>query len=141
MNVFPYFKQQMENHGTDAVDLDTDTIKCMLVNGYTYNAAHKYVSDLTGAVGASVIQRSGAITGVTLTISGNVVNFSHADVTLATVPTGHTVTQVVYYKDTGLDTSSVLICDVDQDNSSVALSVPTNGSDIVVHAPSGVFDL
>lgn len=33
------------------IDFDDATIKVALVRGYTYNAAHKFVSDVTGASG------------------------------------------------------------------------------------------
>ena len=36
------------------IDWDTATIKCSLLRGYTFSAAHKFVSDVTGAGGTLV---------------------------------------------------------------------------------------
>lgn len=64
---------------TGAVDMDTATIKAALVRGYTYNAAHVFVSDVTAASG--VFNGSGvALTSKTTT--GGV--FDAADVDLTT---------------------------------------------------------
>jgi hypothetical protein len=48
------------------IDWDTATIKVALVRGYTFNAAHKFVSDVTTASGV-LAATSGALTGKTVT--------------------------------------------------------------------------
>lgn len=37
------------------IDFDTGTIKALLLRGYTYSAAHKFVSDLTGGGGGTIV--------------------------------------------------------------------------------------
>lgn len=139
MNLFPHFKQVALDSGhADNVDLNTDTIKVALISGYTYDSADAYVSDAT-AGGATIIARSAALTSPTVTNG----TFDAADVTLSAVASGSTVTGILVYKDTGVDSSSVLIAHIDkQTDGSTAISTATNGSDIVVsfHA-SGIFDL
>jgi hypothetical protein len=48
------------------IDWDTATIKVALVRGYTFNAAHKFVSDVTTASGV-LAATSGALTSKTVT--------------------------------------------------------------------------
>lgn len=48
------------------IDYDTATIKVALVRGYTFSAAHKFVSDITGAGGA-LVATSGALASKTVT--------------------------------------------------------------------------
>jgi hypothetical protein len=43
-----------------SIDYDTASIKVSLVRGYTFNAAHKFVSDVTGA-GGTLVATSGAL--------------------------------------------------------------------------------
>ncbi|MFO0449944.1 MAG: hypothetical protein ACK52I_15000, partial [Pseudomonadota bacterium] len=45
------------------IDLDTAVLKAALLRGYTYNAAHTFVSDITGA-GGTLVSTSGALGGV-----------------------------------------------------------------------------
>lgn len=45
------FTAAREGFLTGAVDLDTATVKAALVRGYTFNAAHVFVSDVTTASG------------------------------------------------------------------------------------------
>lgn len=48
------------------IDLDTAAIKCSYVRGYTFSAAHKFVSDVTGA-GGTLNGTSAALTTVSVT--------------------------------------------------------------------------
>lgn len=48
------------------IDWDTAVIKAALVRGYTFNPAHKFVSQVTGA-GGVIAATSGALTGKTVT--------------------------------------------------------------------------
>lgn len=136
MNLFPYFKQMaLDSGATDNVDLNTDTIKVALIDGYTYDSTDKYISDL--ATG-TIVARSGALTSPTVTDG----TFDAADITVSAVASGHTLSDVIVYKDTGSDATSVVIAHIDQDGSAVALSLATNGSDVTVtFNASGIFDL
>lgn len=46
-----YFTPFTEGLLDGSIDLDTATIKVALVRGYTFSAAHRFVSDVTGAGG------------------------------------------------------------------------------------------
>lgn len=136
MNLFPWFKQVALDSGhADNVDLNTDTIKVLLIDGYTYDSTDKYVSDIgTG----TIVARSGALASPTVTNG----TFDAADETVSSVPTGHTITDLILYKDTGADATSVLIGHIDEDQAAAAMSLPTNGSDVLLtFAGAGIFDL
>ena len=139
MNLFPHFLQVALDSGhADNVDLNTDTIKLLFLNGYTYDSADAYVSDVLAGPGATEIGRSGALDSPTVTNG----TFDAADETTSGIAGGSTITDVVVYKDTGADATSVVIAHIDQNTSGAALSLATDGSPITAtfHA-SGIFDL
>lgn len=109
------------------VDLVADTIK-ILFYASAFNSAHEFVSDLTGA---SIIARSGALSGKTTT-SGV---FDANDITLTAV-SGSGFSEVVLYKDTGADASSPLIAIFD-----VTTFTPSGGDVNVVFNASGLFSI
>ena len=140
MNLYPSFLQnQLDSGNTDNVDLNTDTIKFALVEGGSYDSADVYMSDLIADAGVTVVARSGALASPTVTNG----TFDCADKTVSSVTTGHTISRIVVFKDTGSDATSPLIADIDkQTDGSTAISQATNGGDIVVSVhSSGVFDL
>ena len=61
--VFPKAKQGFLD---GSIDLDTASIKVALVRGYTYNSAHDFVDDVTGA-GGTLHATSGALSSITVT--------------------------------------------------------------------------
>lgn len=61
--VYDTFKQGVLNA---EFDLNTATIKCALVRGYTFSAAHSVVSDVTGA-GGTLNGTSAALANSTIT--------------------------------------------------------------------------
>ena len=137
MNLYPHFKQVALDSGhADNVDMNTDTIKLLFMDGYTYDSTDAYVSDLgTG----TEIARSGALTSPTVTNG----TFDAANITVAAVASGHTITDVIVFCDKGgADTANPVIAHIDLDQAAAALSLATNGSDVDVsfHA-SGIFDL
>jgi hypothetical protein len=109
------------------VDLDSDTLKILFYAG-SYVSTNEFVSDLTGA---SIVARSGALSGITLT--NGVVDAN--DVTVTAV-SGSAFTHVILYKDTGADASSVLIANFD-----IASFTPTGGDVSVVWNASGLFSI
>lgn len=115
--------------------MNTDDIRVLLMDGYTYDSSDVFVSDLgTG----TIIARSTALQNPTVTNG----TFDADDITISAVPAGHTITDVVVFKHTGSDATARVIGHIDQDQSAVALSLATNGSDIVVSfSASGVFSL
>lgn len=75
-----YYTPTVEGFISAEIDLDTAVIKAAFVRGYTFSAAHKFVSDVTGA-GGTLNGTSAALTGKTIT--GGV--FDAADTTVTTV--------------------------------------------------------
>lgn len=65
------------------IDLDTDTIKAVLMASYTYAATHQYMSDVlaagTQATGTGYTAGGQTLTGVSWSRSGNVYTFDCAD--------------------------------------------------------------
>jgi hypothetical protein len=118
------------------IDLLADTIKCVLLdNDYTISAAHDFLDDVAG----------GAIIGTAQTLASKTAtsgNFDSADVTFTAVAGGDTVTKALLYKDTGSAATSPLIVVYDTNAAAAAISITTNGGDIVVapHA-NGWFSL
>ncbi|MET0521480.1 MAG: hypothetical protein ABW156_05815 [Jiangellaceae bacterium] len=68
-----------EGFGLGEIDWDTAVIKAAFVRGYTYNAAHKFVSDVTTA-GGTLNGTSAALTSKTATAGV----FDAADTTVTT---------------------------------------------------------
>jgi hypothetical protein len=109
------------------VDLVADTIKVLFYSG-VFSGAHEFVSDLTGA---SIIARSGALAGKTVT-SGV---FDANDITITAV-TGGAFTHVILYKDTGTDATSPLLAIFD-----VTSFTPTGADVNVVFNAAGLFSI
>ena len=110
---------------TAQADLDSDTFKILFYSG-SFNGAHEYVSDLTGG---SIVARSATLTGVTIT--AGVVDAN--DVVVASV-SGSAFTHIILYKDTGTDSTSVLIAIFD-----IASFTPTGANVSVAWNASGLF--
>lgn len=109
------------------VDLVADNIKILFYSG-TITTTNEFVSDLTGA---SIVARSGNLSGKTVT---NGV-FNANDITLTAV-SGSAFTHVILYKDTGTDSSSVLVAVFD-----VTSFTPTGADVSVVFNASGLFSI
>lgn len=109
------------------VNFASDTFK-ILFYASTFNSAHEFVSDLTGA---SIVARSGALTGITIT--SGVIDAN--DITLTAV-SGSAFSEVILYKDTGVDTTAPLIAIFD-----VTTFTPTGGDVNVVFNASGLFSI
>jgi hypothetical protein len=118
------------------IDWDTAVIKCSLVRGYTFNSAHRFVSDVTGA-GGTLVATSAALTSKTVT---NGVADA-ADVTFASVPAGAAIPAIIVFQSSavtgGADvaaTAQRLIAYID---TATGLPVTPNGQNISVAWDSG----
>lgn len=127
--LYPKFKESLLQAG---VSLATGTVKVALVDAgsYAYNAAHQFLSSLTGVVGTAQTIGSKTVTnGV----------FDGADVTFTSV-TGVNAEALVLYVDTGNAATSSLIAYID--TGVTGLPVTPNGGDInVTWNASGIFAL
>ena len=110
---------------------DSDTIKLVAVDsGYVYSSAHDFLDD----VGAGArVATSSAFT--TKSITDGVLDAD--DVTLAALPAGDTIEGIVVYQDTGVEATSRLLLFFDTKADTTAISVATNGGDVVVTWSNG----
>ena len=130
--IYPKYKETILGAGTNT-NLLSGTVKVALVDTgvYTYNAAHQFLTSLTGVVGTA-----GTI-GATKTVTNGV--FDGADVTFSAV-TGNSVEALVIYVDTGTAGTSPLVAYID--TGVTGLPVTPNGGDIAVTwNASGIFAL
>lgn len=113
------------------IDPIADNIKIVLLdNTYVFSTAHDNLDD----VGA----------GARVATSGNLASktdtdgyFGSANVTLSAVALGDTVTGVMMYKDSGSEATSKLMVFYDTNAAATAISVATDGGDIIVAPASG----
>lgn len=129
--IYPLYKQALMDADTD-VDLIAGNVKVALVDTgtYTYNAAHQFLSDLTG-----ITATSGNLASKTVT---NGV-FDAADLTLTAV-SGNQSEALVFYIDTTVAGTSRLVAYLD--TGQTGLPVTPNGGDIdIVWNASGIFAL
>lgn len=113
------------------IDADTAVFKAALVRGYTFSAAHKFVSDITGAGGA-LVATSAALASKTVT-SGV---FDAADVTFSAVPTGAACAAIIVFQSSavtgGADVAASAQRVVAFIDSATGLPVTPNTGDIAV---------
>lgn len=108
------------------IDLLADTIKIALVDTgtYTYSSAHDFFNDVSGVVGTPGTLDSKTTTGGV---------FDAADEVFTSV-SGASIEAVIIYKDTGVSSTSPLICYLD------GLSLTPNGGNITCQFnASGIF--
>jgi hypothetical protein len=119
-NVYPKYKEQILGAAANT-NLLTGTVKVALVDTgtYTYNAAHEFLTSLTGVVGTA--QTIGATKSVTNGL------FDGGDVTFTAV-TGNSAEALVIYIDTGTAGTSRLVAYID--TGVTGLPVTPNGGDI-----------
>lgn len=129
--IYPKYKQALLDSSAN-IDLNDSTVKVALVDTgtYTYNAAHEFLSSLTGVVGtAQTIANTTVTNGV----------FDGDNVTYDNV-TGNSVEALVIYIDTGNASTSRLVAFID--TGITGLPVTPNGGDITVTwNASGIFAL
>jgi len=127
--LYPLAKQSLLSQ-SPSIDLDTDDIKVSLVRGYTYSAAHQYLSDITGGGGGTIVATSSNLAGKSVT---NGV-FDANDITYTAVAAGAACPYLIIYKDTGVAGTSPLIAYID---TATNLPVTPNGGDISVTWDAG----
>lgn len=113
------------------IDWNTAVIKCSLVRGYTFSAAHKFVSDATTA-GAVLVATSGALTSIA--VANGVADA--ADVTFTAVPSGAAITSILVYQSSavggGADVAATAQRLIAYYDTGTGLPVTPNGGDITV---------
>jgi hypothetical protein len=118
------------------IDWDTATIKAALVRGYTFNAAHKFVSDVTGASG-TLAATSGAFASKTVTDGVA----DAADITFSAVAANGSNHSLLIFQSSavggGADVASSaqrLIAWIDAGTN---FPITTNGGDVTIQFDSG----
>lgn len=123
------YAKGLEGFLDGSIDWDTNTIRCVLVDlaDYTVDLAnHANLSDIPAA---ARVATSPVFTGKTVT--GGVAD---ADDVLLTAVTGDQSEAIVVYKDTGVASTSRLICFID---TAQGLPVTPNGGDITIAWDNG----
>ena len=113
------------------IDWDTATIKVALVRGYTFNAAHKFMSDITTASGI-VHATSAALAGKTGT-SGTA---DATDITFSAVAADATAHVLIVFQSSavagGADVASTAQRVIAYLDTGTLLPITPNGGDIIV---------
>lgn len=130
----PLYNEAKKQILNGSIDLDTSTLKVMLVKStYIFDADHAAVDDGTANDPQS---HEISVTGYARqALAGRVVDKDTAndfgyldanDTVFAALATGQTIGGVIIEKDTGVDTTSIPIAYYD------VTDTPTNGSDITI---------
>ena len=118
------------------IDWDTAVFKMALVRGYTFSAAHKFVSDVTGA-GGTLVATSAALSSITGT-SGVA---DAADITCSAVASGAAITGLLIFQSSavtgGADVAASAQRVVAWIDTATGLPVTPNGGDITVSWDNG----
>lgn len=139
--VYDQFKLKQHNSGT-GINLATDTIKVMLITATTAPAqANAFISDINTnqVTGTNYVAGGTAISTVTCTLSTDTVIWNHASITWLQNAAGFsTARYAIWYKDTGLATTSPVIMYMD-----LGSNVGNVAGDLVlsVNAGTGVLNI
>jgi hypothetical protein len=111
------------------IDYDTAVIKASLMRGYTFNAAHKFVSDVVA---------TGTLVGTPVALASKTITAGvadAADTTWTAVPTGAACDTILIYQASAVtggadvaNTAQRVICLID---TGTGLPVTPNGGDII----------
>ena len=122
------FPKGREGFLAGEIDWDTATIKVALVDGYTFDATDKFMSDVLG----TIVATSPALTAKTV-IDGVA---DAADVTFTAVPTGPAVEHLIVFQSSAVtggadvaNTAQRVIASID---TGTGLPVTPNGGDITI---------
>lgn len=132
-----FYARALKEFGDGNIDMVNDTIKAFLIDtgNYTVNlSTHDFLDD----VGATAREGSAVTLSGKSMSSGGI--FDASDATFSSV-TGDTVEAVIIYKDSGVESTSPLICYID---SGTGFPFTPNGSDVVVswsNATNKIFKL
>lgn len=124
------------------IDFDTAVFKVLLVRGYTYSAAHKFTSDVTGGGGGTIHATSGALASKT----GTTGTADAADITY-TAPAANATNHVLIVIQASAVTGGADVAAGSQRlvafyDTGTGLPVQPNGADLIVQwNASGLFAL
>jgi hypothetical protein len=138
-----FYPMAHDSFAQKKIDIDSDTIKVMLLSAYTYAATHQYVSDVKGAgteASGTGYSAGGATLGsVTWTRSTDVYKFDAADTSWTTTGGALTAKYAVIYDSTpGSDATNPVIGYINLDGSGGDVT-STNGTFSIVWNAGGIF--
>lgn len=129
--IYPKYKEAVLQSSSNSSLTGTVRVALVDTGVYTYNAAHEFLTSLTGVVGTA------QVIGATKSYTNGV--FDGGDVTYTAV-TGNSVEALVIYIDTGTAGTSRLVAYID--TGVTGLPVTPNGGDInITWNASGIFAL
>ena len=129
--IYPKYKEAVIQSSANSSLTGTVRVALVDTGTYTYNAAHEFLSSLTGVVGTA------QVIGATKSYTNGV--FDGGDVTFTAV-SGASVEALVIYIDTGVAGTSRLVAYID--TGVTGLPVTPNGGDIsITWNASGIFAL
>jgi hypothetical protein len=130
------FDPGREGFALAEIDWDGAVIKCALVRGYTFIAAHKFVSEVTAA-GGTLVATSAALG----TKTGTNGVCDAADVTFSAVTAGAAVTGVLLFQSSavtgGADVAASAQRLIGWIDTASNLPVTPNGGDITINWDNG----
>lgn len=130
------FDPGREGIADDTISLSVGVIKAALLRGYTFSAAHKFVSDVTGA-GGTIVGTPQTLGSKTYT-SGVV---DAADVTYTAVASGAAIGALLIYQASavtgGSDVAATAQRVIAYIDTATGLPVTPNGGDISVQWDNG----
>lgn len=129
------FPKGLEGFLAGDIDWDAHDIRCCLVRGYTFNSAHDFLNDVTGA-GGTIVASSSAFTAKTVT--NGVADAD--DVTFTAVASGASIPALLIYKEGASDAARRLIAYID---TGTGFPISPDGSDVVIQwdATNKIFTL
>lgn len=125
-----WYPKGLEHFAKGDVAFLSANIKAVLVtSAYVPDPGDEFLAIISGVSGA-IVSRSNNLSGKSVT--GGVLNCSNFTVSL--VPTGHVIKYVVFYVDTGSDSTSILLLVDDTGNN---LPTTTDGGNLQYQVSSG----
>jgi hypothetical protein len=133
MIIYPKYKEALIN-GSSNTGLN-GTVKAVLLDAtYAYSATDQYLSDIPAGERVAI---SDALTGKSYTNG----TFTAADGAKFAAATGDVGTQLAFFIDTGVESTSRLVV-LFEDGDVATLPVTPNGGDIIIDLDAaGIFDL
>ena len=108
-----YNQFKLKQFNGNAIDLDTDTIKVMIVtSSYTPSQSHDFINDASAneVSGTGYTAGGYTVSGVTVALDSNTVEFIHDDIAITQNASGFSNGRhLIWYKDTGNAATSPLI--------------------------------
>lgn len=120
------------------IDYLTDNVAILIVsNNYVFDRTQEFVSNISDEIsGSGYARKSLTSKTVTLNTTSNVVTFDCGTITYTALDSANVLAAAIIYAETGVDSSSSLIANIDFEN------LTTSNSDVnIVTSPVGLFEI